>query len=210
MNRQLLYSSVYLAWTALLLVGVLALAIFHLAVGGILTMLWATFLAALGLRVGRFGVKETIRQIYALGLPFTVLWMLLPVVAWRMCLRRIRPREAVAQIRLLFHQLTAVAMQELSEGGGQSTALRPFVSTALSLIWAGMFVLSLLVLFGIHINGGFYGWFWLFLGAGVWYFWYYVGKRGLAAAFAMAVRYIAGLVMAVYRFFSGIIRELTS
>lgn len=140
------------------------------------------FLASIGLRTGRFGAKETIRQVYALGLPLTVLWMLAPIVAWRLCLRRISRSEAAEQIRLLFRQLKAVAMQELAAGGGQSTALRPFVSVALSWIWAAMFIFSLLVLIGVHLGGGWRGWLWLFLGAGVGYFWYYTGRRGFGAA----------------------------
>ncbi len=202
-RRQLLYSSVYLVWTAILLFGVIWFAALHLVHGGFLTILWVLFLASLGLRVGRIGAKETVRQIYALGLPLTVLMMLMPIVGWRLCLRRISRSEAAEQIRLLFRQLRAVAIQELSAGGGQSTSLRPFVSVALSWIWAAMFIFGLLILIGVHNGSGLTGWVWLFLGAGVLFFWYYAGRRGFGAAVAGVV----AMLIAFFRMIGSIFSE---
>lgn len=198
MRRQLLYAVVYLIWTAALIVGVLFLAAWHLNLGGILTILWMIFLASLGMRTGRFGGKETARQIYAFGLPFTVFWMLLPVLAWRLCLRRIKLREAGVQIRLLFRRLTALALTELSVGSSsRSTSLMPFVSTALSWIWPAMLLIGLFLLIGIHIGHGFRGWFWLFLGAALWGFWYYAGRHGFGAALNMVMGIISGIISVI-------------
>ena len=228
-KRQLLYSFVYLSWTAILLAGVLYFAFLHVTIGGILTILWVLFLASLGIRVGRIGAKETVRQIYALGLPLTVLWMLTPIVAWRLCIRRISRSEAAEQTRFLFRQLKAVAMQELSAGGGQSTCAeaiclnlrchgsgrrcsfsaflysshRPFVSVAL-IVDLGGYVHSsaFLVLIGIHTGGGLVGWLWLFLGAGLWYFWYYAGRRGFGAAVTGVMAMLIGFFRMIGSIFS--------
>ena len=57
-----------------------------------------------------------------------------------------------------------------------------------------MFLFSLLILIGIHNGSGLIGWVWLFLGAGVWYFWYYAGRRGFGAA-------VTGVIAMLIAFF---------